>query len=81
MKSENENLEMSKTEYVAMEQKKKSSPDMTVSRNPYADMNADGDLTRIGSDSNNYTDLTESPLVMNMYMRDCNHWTNRIFRK
>ena len=81
MKSENENLGMSKTTVIVVEPKEKSPPDMTVSKNPYADMNADGDLRRIGSGSNNYTDLEESPLVMNKYMRDCNHWTNRIFRK
>ena len=42
---------------------------MAVSKNPYADMNADGDLTRIGGGDNNYTDLTESPLVMNNFTR------------
>ena len=51
-----------------MEPKEESPSDMAVSKNPYADMNADGDLTRIGSGSNNHTDLTESPLVMNKYM-------------
>ena len=81
MKSENGNLGMSKTTIIVVEPKEKSPPDMTVSRNPYADMNADGDLTRTGSGSNNYVGLTESPLVMNKYMRDCNHWTNRLFQK
>ena len=52
-----------------MESKEESPSDMTVSKNPYTDMNADGDLTRIGGGDNNYTDLTESPLVMNNFTR------------
>ena len=69
MKSENENLGMSKTTIIVVEPKEKSPPDMAISKNPYADMNADGDLTRIGGGDNNYTDLTESLLVMNNFTR------------